>query len=1018
MFNHTSGSSQGIDIELEELSEDEKKEQGLKLFIVPRSNHKEFSEVTKFLVETIEHSSTFADHNLELVVDGLRSVRRGSVFEDLMKGYWEKIRAESRKKESIDWDEIDKKYLTYVAYNEEYSNITLTNWHKTLKMKIKYLTGQRCQRTGNRKGCLTKFGKVTVGMMFNFKAGRSIPCNHGRIVPLSFDDSLPFCLCNYGYGGDHCDVSLMTNPDESLISYIFSIAKEYKVPGMFDLQDQIAAQTEMILKNVEESKQEIFTEIRGLNSALERNKNTVLAAQSLLLTQMKTETKNVLGGFKNLQTAFENALNKESYSRIMASEKSTSIIVHSIVEVAQGITDALVNLDKKTVENRYFDELSLHIPVFQRLFEYATASSHYSSEHLRGTFSEYLHENKHYFYVAREAITHAIIGKPDSYLRAQMNGYMTSGCTDEYNDRINSTWAMLLDLHSSTYIMEFWDLDYRMKKARSKRDRNEMASIEEEIEYLKEQSAIEASLFREERNSGCPSFKLDEIVGGGCKEGFVFRGQAIRNMKCVEENKYLVLRSTGTALKKLICQDNGEWDFDVEDLTCAQSCVYEDIHYAIGDQRTLPKPQNGFQWVNSDDQVIQESVCQYNTFENETEWSHHEEIDIDECAAQVDVCGSHGSCTNIEGTYTCNCEAGFLFIPDSGCQDVNECAAGEEGATSCLVTQQLGVCDNTQGGYRCICLSGAYTTSPRECKACHCDAGGVTTGHCDGNTGECLCKEKVVGQDCSACAYKYTNFPYCNRCAHGYFQYPKCKKCKCNIAGTTNNICNPKNGRCSCASFAHGRRCDRCCPGLNCEGEYTEFPDCTPIVKHGVLSAWGNWSEWRDLGSCSTTGQSGYNQERIRYRTCDDNAKNRHGKTCRYDVLEEKESRFHKVCRPITGYGLHTSCNDYYAGTNGKIRFAVKQNGAMCESERKTIDSPGGCKKLEVSGSFGCDVWFDMSKPIQIRALSDSGNDAKTGHYYVKFGDKKRSWTGKKMTIHKSGDTNPWHWADEVKKTA
>ena len=148
---------------------------------------------------------------------------------------------------------------------------------------------------------------------------------------------------------------------------------------MFDLQDQVEAQTTLILREVAESKEEIFMEIRSLNSGLERNRNTVLAAQSLLLNQMKTHTNKVLGGFENLQTAFQNALAKESYSRMMASERSSSVIVHSIVEVAKGITDALVSLDKKTVENRYFDELSLHMPVFQRLFEYATASSHYYS---------------------------------------------------------------------------------------------------------------------------------------------------------------------------------------------------------------------------------------------------------------------------------------------------------------------------------------------------------------------------------------------------------------------------------------------------------------------------------------------------------------------------------------------------------------------------------------------------------------------------------------------------------------
>ena len=1027
MLNGTSGSSQGVEIEMAELSEDEKKKQGLKLFIVPRSDHRYTKMLTEDLKNVLTTNSEFWVANL-FNMDGIKQLKdKDGVFEERFNDYMTKIDQQTQHVMNPNWNVIDKKYLTYVAYSEDYSDISLTNWHSTIKLKLKY-TKKACSPDNDReqerdaalggpKKC-RRISYIIFGMLLNWRAGSSIPCYHGRIIPLSFDDSLPFCLCNYGYGGDQCDVSLTTNPDESLISFILNIAQEYKVPGMFDLQDQVEAQTKLILRDVAESKEEIFTEIRSLNSGLERNRNTVLAAQSLLLNQMKAQSSKVLGGFENLQTAFENALAKESYSRMMASEKTSSMIVHKIVEVAQGITDALVSLDKKTVENRYFDELSLHIPVFQGLFEYATSSGHHSSKHLRESFSEYLHENKHYFYVARMAITHAIIGKPDSYLRAQMTGYMTSGCTDEYNDQINRTWAMLMDLHSSTYIMEYWDLDHRMKKARSNRDRDEIASIEDEIEYLNEKSAIEARLFKEERNSSCPSFNTDELVGGGCKEGFVYRGQAIKNMRCKDENNYVILRSTGTAIKDLVCQDNGEWDIDVEDLTCAQSCVHEDIHYAIGDARSLPRPQIGFRWVNLDGEVIEETLCLYNTSENTADWSHYGEEDIDECAAEVDVCGSHGSCMNVEGSYTCNCEAGFVFIPDSGCQDVNECAAGGEGAISCLVTQQLGLCNNTAGGYQCICLSGAYTTSPRECKACQCDEEGVTTSHCDGNTGECLCREKVIGKDCSACADKYTNFPYCNKCAPGHYQYPKCMKCKCNIAGTTKDICNPTNGRCLCASFANGRQCARCCPGLNCEDEYQEFPDCTPIVKHGTLSAWGNWSEWRDLGSCGTTGQSGYNQERSRYRTCDDSTKNRHGKTCRYDVLEEKESRFHKVCQPITGYGLHTSCNDYYAGTNGKIRFAVKQNGAMCESGKKTIDSPGGCKELEVSGSFGCDVWFDMSKPIEIRALSDSANDAKADHYYVKFGDKKRSWTGKKMTIHKNGERNPWHWADEVKKTA
>ena len=111
-----------------------------------------------------------------------------------------------------------------------------------IKLKLKY-TKKACSPDNDReqdwdaalngpKQC-RRISYIIFGMLLNWRAGRSIPCYHGRIIPLSFDDSLPFCLCNYGYGGDQCDVSLTTNPDESLI-FILNIAKEYKVPRMFD----------------------------------------------------------------------------------------------------------------------------------------------------------------------------------------------------------------------------------------------------------------------------------------------------------------------------------------------------------------------------------------------------------------------------------------------------------------------------------------------------------------------------------------------------------------------------------------------------------------------------------------------------------------------------------------------------------------------------------------------------------------------------------------------------------------
>ena len=651
---------------------------------------------------------------------------------------------------------------------------------------------------------------------------------------------IPFCLCDYGYGGDQCDVDLLNNPDNSLISSILTISEKYNVPGMFDLQDQIDVQTKKIMKSVDENKQKILTEMR---SGQHKNKNTVLAAQSLILNQMKLETNTVLGEFTNLKTFLEAALEKERYDRMMSSEQSTSQIVHSIVEVAQQITDSLVNLDRKTVENRYFDELILHIPVFQRLFEYAypcniseltretftfSEDSCASSEHMKETFSEYLRQNKHYFYVAREALTHAVVGRPDSYLRSHMKEYMTSGCTKEYNEQVRSIWKMLLDLHSSTYIMEYWDMFYRRDRASLNDNYDNIKSIDEEIKNLDEQLKIEADLLRKEHDAACPSFNNSKIVGGGCLNGSVFRGQTVKTIKCIDESMNLILGSSGAVAEEIVCQNDGEWNVNITDLKCVQSCAYDGTKFAIGESRKLPLPRSGFQWVNSDNEVVTQSGCVFNTtISNNTagSWSHYEEEDINECFSRKDVCGSHSiACVNTNGSYACYCEPGFFFNPGSGCEDINECTAGGRGAISCMVSQQLGVCNNTEGSFECICLVGAYKSSnsseDEECSPCPCHEDGVTSSFCDVKTGECFCKDRVKEGDCSGCKEGFTNFPYCNKCSAGYFDFPRCNKCQCNTNGTTDEICNPKTGVCLCTFVTHGTQCDKCSAG------YFDFPRC------------------------------------------------------------------------------------------------------------------------------------------------------------------------------------------------
>ena len=72
---------------------------------------------------------------------------------------------------------------------------------------------------------------------------------------------------------------------------------------------------------------------------------------------------------------------------------------------------------------------------------------------------------------------------------------------------------------------------------------------------------------------------------------------------------------------------------------------------------------------------------------------------IKKCAQNLKICGDHGACENLMGSYQCICEPGYE--PDhtgKQCVDVNEC----DDPLNC----RKGQCRNTPGGFQCVCPSG------------------------------------------------------------------------------------------------------------------------------------------------------------------------------------------------------------------------------------------------------------------------------------------------------------------------
>ncbi|KAL6478551.1 hypothetical protein MHYP_G00119840 [Metynnis hypsauchen] len=80
--------------------------------------------------------------------------------------------------------------------------------------------------------------------------------------------------------------------------------------------------------------------------------------------------------------------------------------------------------------------------------------------------------------------------------------------------------------------------------------------------------------------------------------------------------------------------------------------------------------------------------------------------DVDECVNSR-TCGLQSVCVNTDGSYRCECTAGYRAAgPGRLCRDINECLEGE----FCF---PRGECLNTEGSYMCLCAQGYQTSANR-----------------------------------------------------------------------------------------------------------------------------------------------------------------------------------------------------------------------------------------------------------------------------------------------------------------
>uniref|UniRef100_A0A7N6BAH8 Basement membrane-specific heparan sulfate proteoglycan core protein n=1 Tax=Anabas testudineus TaxID=64144 RepID=A0A7N6BAH8_ANATE len=180
----------------------------------------------------------------------------------------------------------------------------------------------------------------------------------------------------------------------------------------------------------------------------------------------------------------------------------------------------------------------------------------------------------------------------------------------------------------------------------------------------------------------------------------------------------------------------------------------------------------------------------------------------------------------------CDCHGNLdLSIPNSCDPITGRCLRCRQGYSGVA-------CDSCAEGY----YGDAITA--KNCQPCQCHTNGSVSEVCSKETGQCLCRENVIGRQCDECMTHGINTggvcvpchcnsfgsksfdcdemgqcrcqpgvigPKCDRCSRGFFNFQEggCTPCLCSHVGDN---CDANTGQCICPPNTIGERCDRCAP--------------------------------------------------------------------------------------------------------------------------------------------------------------------------------------------------------------
>ncbi|CAH8581151.1 unnamed protein product [Schistosoma haematobium] len=279
-----------------------------------------------------------------------------------------------------------------------------------------------------------------------------------------------------------------------------------------------------------------------------------------------------------------------------------------------------------------------------------------------------------------------------------------------------------------------------------------------------------------------------------------------------------------------------------------------------------------------------------------------------------------------EGAFTEILITDIILIPTDDSDLARRCEVYREIAMEILAGRRedrTGLPPECEVYFRLPRLSWKESSSVAQ--RCLCNSTGSRSEICDKLTGQCPCKDGVVGRQCDRCASYHYGFS-----ARG------CTDCACDPQGSVSLQCHEDTSLCECRPGIVGKHCNMCNPG------FWDFPNCRPCI----------CNEFSDFCN-QTTGIC---------ENCRDNTGGDHCETCREGFYGDPLRK--TPCKPCScpGGGLNHAKKCHMGPLEEQICICkVGYTGPRCSQCATNYfgnpTEPGGsCRPCECSGNIAVNV--------------------------------------------------------------